>query len=46
MCHNLKVGFIQQNQLLENQWAKVTQEEKEIHEKLDAMIDIKKPLIP
>ena len=46
MCQNLKVGFIQGNQLLENQWAKVTQEEKEIHEKLDAMIDIKKPLIP
>lgn len=46
MCLNLKVGFIQQNQLLANQWAKVTQEEKEIHDKLDAMIDIRKPLIP
>ena len=31
---------------MENQWAKVTNEEKEIHDRLDAMIDVKKALIP
>ena len=42
----MSVGFIQSNQLINNQWDKLTQEEKSIHDRLDAMIDVKKPLIP
>lgn len=46
LCQKLSIGFIQSNQLLENQWDKLTQEEKLIHDRLDKMIDVKKPLVP
>ena len=31
---------------MENQWDKVTPEEKSIHDKLDSMIDVTKALVP
>merc|ERR1712226_471921 len=35
-----------EGKLLENKYVKVSREEKELHDKLDSLIDIKKPLIP
>ena len=48
MIENMTIGYTQNNEgkLLENKYVKVSCEEKEMHEKLDSLIDIKKPLIP
>ena len=47
MVRDMKIGYIQQNKLLQNQYYdEVSKEEKLIHERLDALIDVKKPLIP
>ena len=47
MMKNITVGHINNHKLLENpDVAVLPKEEQEIHDKLDEMIDVKKPLIP
>ena len=48
MVETRTIGYIPSNdgKLLENKYVNVTNEEKAVHEKLDSLIDIKKPLIP
>ena len=44
----MTIGYIpdKEGKLLENTYHDVSNEEKEIHARLDSLIDIKKPLIP
>ena len=51
MVKDLTVGFIKSTKpkegaLMSNSYANYSKQEKEMHERLDAKIDIKKPLLP
>jgi len=53
MVKDLTVGFIKSDSgkqkegaLMSNSYANYSKQEKEMHARLDAKIDIKKPLIP
>lgn len=48
MIENMTIGYVAKNEgkLLENKYINVSNEEKEMHSRLDSLIDIKKPLIP
>ena len=51
MVKDLTVGFVKSDKqkegaLMANSYDNYDKEEKEMHERLDAKIDIKKPLLP
>ena len=48
MIDTMTIGYIPSNdgKLLENKYVNVSSEEKAVHERLDSLIDMKKPLIP
>ena len=46
MMKGLVIGYLNQGQLMTNPYEKLTLREKELHTRLDQLIDISKPLLP
>lgn len=46
LCSKMTIGFISGPQIIQHDDIKLSQEEMEMHARIDKMIDIRKPLIP